>query len=79
MIVSSPGQGSVLEKLDKKIRKLERETLYKMLEQTKGRGAFVVDLYKYIHRLKNPAGYFEVPLASMAHYDEVFWRALGTT
>ena len=35
-IISSPGQGSVLEKLDKKIRKLERETLYNMLEQVRG-------------------------------------------
>ena len=78
MIVSSPGQGSVLEKLDKKIRKLERETLYKMLEQIKGRGDFVVDLYKYIPqvgRIRPAVLRFHLP--AWRHYDEVFWRALG--
>jgi hypothetical protein len=78
MIVSSPGQGSVLEKLDKKIRKLERETLYKMLEQIKGRGDFVVDLYKHIPqvgRIRPAVLRFHLP--AWRHYDEVFWRALG--
>jgi len=78
MIISSPGQGSVLEKLDKKIRKLERETLYKMLEQVKGRDDFLVDLYKYIPQVGRirPA-LLRFCLPKWRHYDQVFWQALG--
>jgi hypothetical protein len=78
MIISSPGQGSVLEKLDKKIRKLERVTLYGMLEQIRGRVDFPIDLYKYIPqvgRIRPAILRFRLP--KWHHYDEVFWRALG--
>jgi hypothetical protein len=78
MIISSPGQGSVLEKLDKKIRKLERETLYKMLEQIKGRDDFLIDLYKYIPQVgKFRPAILRFRLPKWRHYDQVFWQALG--
>ncbi len=78
MIISNPGQGSVLEKLDKKIRKLERETLYNMLEQIKGKNDFLIDLYKYIPqvgRIRPAILRFRLP--KWHHYDQVFWQALG--
>jgi hypothetical protein len=78
MIVSNPGQGSVLEKLDKKIRKLERQTLYKMLEQVEGRDDFLVDLYKYIPQVgKIQPAILRFHLPEWRHYDQVFWQALG--
>ena len=78
MIVSSPGQGSVLEKLDKKIRKLERETLYNMLEQIKGKDDFPIDLYRYIPQVgKIRPAILRFCLPKWHHYDQVFWQALG--
>ena len=78
MIISSPGQGSVLEKLDKKIRKLERQTLYDMLERVKGEDDFPIDLYKYIPQVGRirPAT-LRFCLPKWHHYDQVFWQALG--
>jgi hypothetical protein len=76
MIITEPGQGNVMEKLDKKVRKLNRVKLYEMLEQIKS--DFPVELYRYIPQVgKIQPAVLRFRLPKWRHYDEIFWQALG--
>lgn len=71
-----PGQGNIMEKLDKKVRRLQRARLYEMLEQVKS--DFPIDLYHYIPQIgKIRPAVLRFHLPQWRHYDEVFWQALG--
>lgn len=77
---SGVGQGSVLEQIDKRYRKQQRLTLFKMLDNVdeKEAGRFPVFLYKHIAQngKKQPALLrFDLPL--WKNHDEIFWQALG--
>ncbi len=76
MTITEPGQGSVMEKLDKKVRKLQRVRIYEMLEQIKG--DFPIELYTYIPQVgKLQPAILRFRLPKWRHYDEIFWQALG--
>ena len=74
------GQGSVLEQIDKRYRKQQRITLFKMLEKIKNKEVekFPVILYKHIAQVgkKQPALLrFSLPL--WINHDKIFWQSLG--
>ena len=74
------GQGSVLEQIDKRYRKQQRLTLFKMLEKVGNKEVenFPVILYKQIAQngKKQPALLrFSLPL--WKNHDEIFWQSLG--
>jgi hypothetical protein len=75
-----PGQGSVLEQIDKLLRKQQRRNLFEMLEQIDERSVenFPVILYKSLPQngKTNPA-LLRFLLPKWQGYDEVFWQALG--
>jgi len=75
-----PGQGSVLEQIDKLLRKQQRRNLFEMLGQIDERtvGKFPVILYKSLPQNGkiNPA-LLRFFLPKWQGYDEVFWQALG--
>jgi len=79
-LVTFPGQGSVLEQIDKLVRKQQRIGLYKMLEQLdeKETEKFPVTLEKIIPQTgkKNPV-LLRFSLQKWRGHDEVFWQALG--
>ncbi len=77
---SGIGQGSLLEQIDKRYRKQQRQSLFHMLEKVNIRkmDKFPVILYKHIPQIgkKQPAILrFSLPL--WINYDEIFWRSLG--
>lgn len=77
---SGVGQGGVLEQIDKRYRKQQRLTLFKMLEKVDNKEVenFPVILYKYIAQngKKQPALLrFSLPL--WKNHDEIFWQSLG--
>ena len=74
------GQGSVLEQIDKRYRRQQRITLFKMLEKIDNKEVkhFPVILYKHIPQMgkKRPALLrFSLPL--WINHDEIFWQSLG--
>lgn len=79
-LISSPGQGSILEQLDKIVRKLQRIELYNLLEQVDEEEIenFPVILYK-----SHPQSGKQNPMLlrffvkNWMGYDDVFWQALG--
>ncbi|MGO9612985.1 MAG: hypothetical protein ACLPX5_08120 [Dissulfurispiraceae bacterium] len=75
-----PGQGSVLEQIEKLLRRQQRRKLYEMLDQLdkKKVGDLVVTLEKYIPQIgrKRPA-FLRFWLPNWQGYDELFWQALG--
>jgi hypothetical protein len=75
-----PGQGGMLEQIDKLLRRQQRIELFKMLEQIdkKEVRGFPVVLYKSIPQKgkKNPA-LLRYSLPKWQGYDEVYWQALG--
>jgi hypothetical protein len=75
-----PGQGSILEQLDKLLRKQQRAHLFEMLEQVDNREVekCPVVLYKSIPQngMIEPA-LLRFLLPTWQGYDEVFWQALG--
>jgi hypothetical protein len=75
-----PGQGSILEQIDKLLRKQQRRNLFGMLEQIDQRAVakFPVVLYKSLPQNGkiNPA-LLRFFLPKWQGYDEVFWQALG--
>lgn len=76
MAVTEPGQGSVMEKLDKKVRKIQRVRLYEMLEQIED--DFPVELCKHIPQVgKIRPAVLRFHLPKWRYYDEIFWQALG--
>lgn len=77
---SGVGQGSLLEQIDKRYRKQQRLTLFRMLENVDSKAVenFPVALYKHIPQKgkKQPALLrFFLPL--WKNYDEIFWQSLG--
>ncbi|MFZ0133779.1 MAG: hypothetical protein WAK95_14660 [Desulfobacterales bacterium] len=77
---SGIGQGGVLEQIDKRYRKQQRQTLFEMLEKVNNKEVenFPVVLYKHIAQngKKQPARIrFSMPL--WKNYDEIFWQSLG--
>lgn len=76
MTFTEPGQGSVMEKLDKKVRKMQRVKLYEMLEQRKD--DFPIELYHYTPQVgKIHPAVLRFRLPKWRNYDEIFWQALG--
>jgi len=75
-----PGQGSVLEQVEKLLRKQQRRKLYEMLDQIDKNqvGDSVVTLEKCIRQIgrKRPA-LLRYSLPNWRGYDELFWQALG--
>lgn len=75
-----PGQGSILEQIDKLLRKQQRRNLFEMLEEIDKRAVenFPVVLYKSFPQngKQNPA-LLRFFLPKWRGYDEVFWQALG--
>ena len=74
------GQGNVLDQIDKRYRKQQRITLFKMLEKIDNNALkhFPVILYKHIAQIgkKQPALLrFSLPL--WINHDEIFWQSLG--
>lgn len=74
------GQGSVLDQIDKRYRKQQRLTLFKMIEKVNNKEVenFPVILYKQIDQFgkKQPALLrFSLPL--WENHDEIFWQSLG--
>jgi hypothetical protein len=74
------GQGSVLEQIDKRYRKQQRLTLFKMLEAVDEKAIedYPVTLYKHIPQngKKQPA-LLRFSLPFWRNHDEVFWHSLG--
>jgi len=77
---TSIGQGSVLEQIDKRYRKQQRITLFKMLEKIDNKEVkrFPVILYKHIEQIgkKQPA-LLRFLLPRWINHDEIFWQSLG--
>jgi len=75
-----PGQGTILEQIDKLLRKQQRRNLFEMLEQMDDKTVekFPVVLYKSLPQdgKKEPA-LLRFFLPRGKEYDEVFWQALG--
>lgn len=75
-----PGQGNVLEQIEKLLRKQQRRKLYEMLDQIDKNevGDLVVTLEKCIPQIgrKRPA-LLRFSLPNWQEYDELFWQALG--
>jgi hypothetical protein len=79
-LVGHPGQGSVLEQIDKLIRRQQRRKLYAMLDQIDRREVRKSDvrLEKFVPQIgrKRPA-LLRFSLPDWRGYDELFWQALG--
>ena len=75
-----PGQGNVLEQIEKLLRRQQRRKLYEMLDQIDKNKVrdLVVTLDKFIPQIgkKRPA-ILRFSLPNWAGYDELFWQALG--
>jgi len=75
-----PGQGSVLEQIEKLLRRQQRRRLYEMLDQIDKSKVddLVVTLEKSIPQIgrKRPA-LLRFSLPNWQGYDELFWQALG--
>ncbi|HET6513652.1 MAG TPA: hypothetical protein VFG09_00680 [Thermodesulfovibrionales bacterium] len=75
-----PGQGSVLEQVEKLLRRQQRRRLYEMLDQIDRNKVrdFVVTLEKCVPQIgrKRPA-LLRFSLPDWQGYDELFWQALG--
>jgi len=75
-----PGQGNVLEQIEKLLRRQQRRKLYEMLDQIdkNHEGELVVTLEKCIPQIgrKRPA-LLRFSLPHWQGYDELFWQALG--
>lgn len=79
-LVTSPGQGSILEQIDKLIHRQQRKRLYEILENMDKKESvkFPVALDKVIpQRGKKVPAKLRFHLESWQGYDEVFWQALG--
>jgi len=79
-IGTNPGQGSVLEQIEKLLRRQHRRKLYEMLDQidqTKVKNS-IVTLEKCIPQIgrRRPA-ILRFSLPNWQGYDELFWQALG--
>lgn len=78
MLCTRPGQGGVLEQLDKVVREQQRAHIHKMLDEVYEKELPVIKLEKSLPQVgrKNPAVFrFYVP--TWCGYDELFWQALG--
>jgi hypothetical protein len=79
-VYSGIGQGSVLEQIDKRYRKQQRLTLFRMLEKVdrKEVDRFPVYLYKHIPQYgKKQAALLRFYLPLWRNHDEIFWQSLG--
>jgi len=79
-LATRPGQGSLVEQIDKLLRELQRTELEKMLEEVDKKEAdeVAVDIYRFLPqvKMKEPAlARFHLP--EWEGYNEVFWLALG--
>jgi hypothetical protein len=77
---TQPGQGNVLEQIEKLLRKQQRRKLYEMLDQIDKNtfGTLVITHEKFIPQIgrKRPA-ILRFSLPNWQGYDELFWQALG--
>ena len=75
-----PGQGNVLEQIEKILRRQQRRKLYEMLDQIDKNKVrdLVVTLEKCVQQIgrKRPA-LLRFSLPKWQGYDELFWQALG--
>jgi hypothetical protein len=74
------GQGSVLEQIDKRYRKQQRLTLFRMLEKVDSRDVRNIPVILYKHVVQNgkkqPA-LLRFSLPMWKNHDEIFWQSLG--
>lgn len=79
-LMTSPGQGSILEQIDKLVRRQQRIQLYEILKDSdkKEIRKFPVTLDKGLPQIgkKRPA-LLRFHLQKWEGYDEVFWQTLG--
>lgn len=77
---TQPGQGSVLEQIEKLLRKQQRRKLYEMLDQIDKNaiGDLVITNERFIPQVgrKRPA-ILRFSLPNWQGYDELFWQALS--
>ena len=79
-VYKSIGQGSVLEQIDKRYRKMQRLNLFELLEKMDDKEVenFPVHLYKQIPQYgKKQAALLRFYLPLWINHDEMFWQALG--
>ena len=79
-IHSGVGQGSVLEQIDKRYRKQQRQCLFEMLEKLDNKIVenFPVTLYKHIAQNgKKQSALLRFSLPMWKNHDEIFWQSLG--
>lgn len=79
-LVTRPGQGNVLEQVEKLLRRQQRRKLYEMLDQIDKNklGEFVLRLERYIPQMgRKRAALMRFSLPKWKDYDELFWQALG--
>jgi hypothetical protein len=79
-VYSGIGQGSVLEQIDKRYRKQQRKTLFKLLEKVtiEEIDGFPVYLYKQVPQCgKKQAALLRFHLPLWKNHDEIFWQSLG--
>jgi len=79
-LATRPGQGSLVEQIDKILRELQRTELERMLEEVDEKEAYkvTVDIYHFLPqvKMKEPA-LVRLHLPEWEGYNEVFWLALG--
>jgi hypothetical protein len=79
-LATRPGQGSLVEQIDKLLRELQRTELERMLEGVDEKEAdkLAVDIYQFLPqvRMKEPA-MVRFHLREWEGFNEVFWLALG--
>ncbi len=79
-LVSRPGQGSLLEQIDKIMREFQRLELDKMLKEVDQKEAdkFIVHIYQFLPQVKmREPTLVRFLLPGWKDYNEVFWHALG--
>jgi len=79
-LAARPGQGSLVEQIDKLLRELQRTELEKMLEEVDKKEAdkLIVDIYQFVPqvKMKEPA-LVRFRLPKWKGLNDVFWLALG--
>jgi hypothetical protein len=79
-LLNNPGQGGLLEQIAKKIRRGQREVLYKLISEVSDEDAssMPVACYKHVHQVgkkRHAIMRFDIP--KWKGHLEVFWQALG--
>lgn len=79
-LITNPGQGNVLEQVEKLLRRQQRRRLYEMLDRIDRNklGKLVVGLDRSVPQIgRKRAALLRFSLPNWQGYDELFWQALG--